>query len=580
MRPLLLFITSLALSYAVSSDADQYRSRELKTSSMGKQVEKSIEQLEAELGSIADSYSKASTARYLARHYSSEKNYNKAAGYYREALKGEGLSDFAKQDILAELAQVYLLLNNHAAVIQTLEQRKQLGGKESSILLMMQAMAHLHLKNNSAAIACADAAWASEPRPSPNLLKQLLYVYFQTGSYQNAARTQQAYLQLEANDLAGWRQLAAIYMKMQLSSKAADALAVARENGLALTAEDITLLADLYNKVNNPFAAARLYDASIANRQLPETLENLDRLFYYWMQARERGKAIATLQRALAQKPDIERYLYLAQLQMDEQQWQPMKQSVINACNIALPDEFVSRANLLLGISELKLGNPGAARRAFINATLIGGEGETAAQYLRYMEAESVSDEEADNFDGPCTPKWARTEARQLALAVKENLTAAPEAVKYQVKTSKPQTLIYGNYTLGVDELEKRLLPLVMKLGTYIVKNGGRISGNLHFLFPKPIEPGTKILQFQMAFPVSQKPQLLGRYRVLEDPGFKAANTTFVGTPEALPGYWLKLYETATGDGLTFSGASRQVVLDAQNSSKERIKMELQLGVE
>ena len=74
-----LLLCSLLLGYSVITDAAQYRSRELKASSMGKQVEKSIEQLEAELGSIADDYGKASTARYLARHFSNEKYYSKAA---------------------------------------------------------------------------------------------------------------------------------------------------------------------------------------------------------------------------------------------------------------------------------------------------------------------------------------------------------------------------------------------------------------------------------------------------------------------------------------------------------------------
>lgn len=572
----------LVLLLAMPAAASQYRSRELAAPADSAVVQKSIGQLEQELGSIADNYSRASTARYLARHFSSENDAGKAIRYYREALAGDGLSDYAKQDVLAELATVQWQARQYQGVVDSIDQRQALGGKADARLLILQAMAYHQLGRSGQAVASADAAWAAAENPSDDLLKQLLFVYYHSRHYDSAQRVQTRWLARYPNDLAGWRQLAAIHLKQQQPARAADALALAYGQSLPLQQDDILRLAALYQQTGNPYAAARVLENALQNGGVTASASHWDTLFRYWLQAREKAQAIAALQQALALQPDIDRYLHLAQLQMEAEQWQAMKQSVETACRIALPDRVVSRANLLLGISELKLGNRAEARRAFINATLIGGEGEQAASWLQYMEAEQADEQETAGFGGICTPKWARTEARQLTIA-----SARPaaekvdeQAVQYTIKTSEEQTLVVGSYTLAVSDMEKRLLPLAMKLGTDVVKNRGRISGNMHFIFPEPIQPGSEVISFQMAFPVSKAPDMLGRYRLREDKGYQSASMLYTGPPEGLPGAWLKLYRQVVADGHSVAKESRQIVLQPEKASRDSITLELQLGLE
>jgi hypothetical protein len=533
------FITSLILLllYSAVSHAEQYRSQELVMPAVTPAAEQSIEELEKSLAAMADNYSKASTARYLARHFA-EGNPEKAAKYYRESLTGDGLSDYAKQDILGELAQVYMRLKNYPQLLQALEQRRSLGGKDTSVLLVMQALALYQTQQYTQAITSADAVLAIEKAPDEILLKQMLFVYFNSKAYAKAAVLQQRYLQMRPDDLAGWRQLAAIYLKLEQKGKAADALSVAYQKQLPLTEQDLYLLMELYARNGNPYAAARLLEKAIQQQQLPGTVDYLEKLFTYWMMAKERSHAIAALQQALKLQPSIERYLQLAQLQMEAQQWQAMKESVTSACKQPLPDIYVNHANLLLGISELKLNNTAAARRAFINAALVGEENATASEYLRYMEAEPATEQEMTAFEGVCTPGWARISAVELAVPSMSAKSAAGKALAYKIKTSAPQTLVTGTFTLAVAEMEQKLLPLAMQLATYVVKNGGRIGGNMHFIFPDPVPPGAEVIRFQMAFPVSRKPQILGRYHALEDKGYKSASAIFHGAPEQL--HWGK----------------------------------------
>lgn len=574
----LMALLLLLLSY--SSTASQYRSRELAPPSqeqlMASQL--SIADLEKSLNSQQDAYSKASTARFLARHFLQEKDYNKAATYYRESLQDDGLSPYAKQDVLAELAQLYMLQQQYAGALAAIEQRQQLGGQENSTLLLIQGMAWYYTGQYNKAVAAADKVQALEHNPDPLLLKQLLFIYFNSKAYAQAAAVQQRYLEKMPQDLQGWRQLSAIYLKQDKQTKAADTLALAWRNGLPLEARDLVQLAELYAINRNPFAAGRVFEQAMQQGILAASPDNLDKQFRYWLLARERDRAIKTLQQALQQQPDIERYLQLAQLQMEEQQWPAMKQSVLNACAIALPDEYVGRANLLLGISELNMQQYAAARSALINATLIGGAMDEAAAWLRYMDAEQIAAEEQEMFSGACTPKWARASRRQLAVAVARSEQQQPtvKAVQYTIKTTAPQTLFVGSYTVPVVELEQKILPLAMQLGMAVSKNRGRINGPMQFIFPEPVLPGAEVIRFQMAFPISKAPDVTGRYQVVQDTGFKAASMLFNDQPQNLPAAWAKLYEQVTADGHSATGVGRQVILEP---GKDTIKMELLLGV-
>jgi len=572
----LLFIVVLLLSNIVQ--AGQYRSRELAPPSQEQiqAAELSISEIENQLPSIDDNYSKASTARFLARHFLQEQNYKKAEDYYQQAMIEDGLSTYAKQDILAELAQLYLHIKNYPAVLESLEQRTQLGGKDDNTLLLIQALAYYHTQAFKQAISAADKVQALEKNPSSATLKQLLFIYFNSQAYAKAASVQQRYVEMHPEAMDAWRNLASIYIKLTNHSRAADTLALAWHKGLAFESRDILLLAELYAISNNPFAAGRLLEHAMQQSKLETSISSLEKQFRYWLLAREQDKAIQSLEQMVKIQPDVERYLQLAQLQSENEQWLPAKSSVLQACQLSLADQYVGKANLLLGISEWNLDNPAAARSAFINATLIGGVNEQANSWLRYIQAEPSSDKEQQAFNGPCTPKWARTTSRQLAIATGKSQESQEESIQYSIKTSAPQTLFVGSYTLAVKLLENRIRPLAMQLGMAIAKNRGSISGPMHFIFNKPIQPEDEVIEFQMAFPISRAPDVTGRYKVVDDPGYNHASTIFDDHPEQLGNAWKKLYEKVIADGHELSGSGRQIVLEP---GKETIKMELQLGI-
>lgn len=563
------------LFFCCSSFAAQYQSRELAPPS-AQEIQAgalSIDELEAQLDSNNNDYQKASTARFLARHYLQEKAYAKSILYYKKSLESDGLSRYAKQDILAELAQAYYLHKQYQPSINSFKQRLELGGKEEAHHLLIEALAHYFLAQTAEALSAADKAQQLQARPTAEFLQQLLMIYYNQGAFTKALNVQKSYLQLKPWDANGWKQLSTIYLQKKDYQNAASSLSLALQNQLELTEQDIMQLAELYAVTKNPYAGARLISTHIKRANF----QQLEKQYRYWLMAKEYQLAIKSLQQMLAIKPSTEDYLELAKLNQLMQDWSAMQNAVLSACKLHLPDELAGEANVLLGISELEQGHYEQAQIAFTNATFIGGVIEEANAWLDYMQAENI-DAELDDFKGPCAPSWARFSPKQVVVASKNSATSdAAPAIDYQIKTTAEQTLAIADYTLPIKELERKIKPLAIKLGMNIAQNKGKIDGGLLFIFSEPANANAEIIHFQMAFPVSKVPEVRGqRFRIEQDSGYYAASLIVETKPKDLIDYWATFYQQVVADGHELAMNARQNILAAEG---EKIKVELLIGL-
>lgn len=98
------------------------------------------------------------------------------------------------------------------------------------------------------------------------------------------------------------------------------------------------------------------------------------------------------------------RHLDLAELYYQQQDWLAMNAIIKQACDLPLQAKYVSRANLLLGISELKLNNKDDAIDAFYNATMISGRVKEAVAYLKYLNVDISDYRQNERISGICTP--------------------------------------------------------------------------------------------------------------------------------------------------------------------------------
>ncbi len=635
----LLAFTALSATLQCAQAQEQYRSRAYidLDQAATENVSMSVGELEKKIDTFQDDFTRASAEKFLAQHYAGQKDYNKAAEYLEDALKNPAATEDSKRELLGQLARVYLLQKNYDRAASSMQRYVALKGADNAEIFLLLAQIQYKRKQYVESAAALDKALALQKNPQKELLQSALAVYYSIGSFDRAAQVIQQLVAQDFNNAELWQQWVSLYLKAGKHAQALDVMALAWEKGIPFRDQDILLLTDLYAINKIPGRGARVLEAAIASGRVKADSKINDRLFRLWMQAGEREKAEVALQKAANTSGDTELQLHLAQMMMEKEQWQPMQEMVLKACDGALPDKLVARANLLLGVSQLKLGDTELARRSFINATVVGGAGEQAGQWLAYMKAAPATEREKIGIAGPCTSSntssvftAAMPEGQRKSAATASNASAATTATATDnaniqnaadtesssaddtvapvatstgassatkmdaqalaqikgnpnaalpIKTTDSQKLYLGEYTLSPQEFANEIVPLATRLGITIVKNGGKIDGPMHIIFPEPLTADASKIKLRFGFPVSGNPRPSGRFQLVRDSGFKCVSRDYQGSAEGVAQAFAQLYADAVAKGLKLSGESRQIASSDNVVGSKTVKLELQIGV-
>ena len=586
---LVLLLAQASLTYG---EEGQYRSkvRIENSADIGAGTGLSVEELERQISSIQDSYARSSAGRHLARHYVEAGEYAKAIEYYQTALAASGLADIANREMLRELAQVYLLQQDYAQAASTLERalRIKLVPEASDYLLLAQSYYRLG--------RLAQVVGALDPIREQGLVldigqqRQALALYYQAGAYPQSEQLLRQLLNMEPDNPANWHQLAAVYLQQGKRKEALDQLTLAWDKLVPFREQDIMLLADLQAVNNNPYGAAVILERALSDKSLQANGLNYRKLFQFWLQAREQERASAALVQAARLSGDIELYLYLAQLQMEQQAWQPMQQTMLAACSKRLEAKYVSRANLLLGISQLKLGDAPSARRSFINATLVGGAGAEAGKWLAFMQAEPPTARESRGVAGVCYGPGDQQLAAGASVAqdkgqISANAPAASSgeapgepatAATIKTKTVPKLRFFYQEYRNPLAQLATEARSLALPMGVALVKGGGSIDGPLQIITAGEGEGG--VLQF--GFPYRGSPGAVGKYKTRVAGTFKAAYLEYDAKEGSLADTWAGFLAEVQQAGYKLTDQRRVVMAVDRDGSAGATRVELQVGIE
>ncbi len=595
-----LLAGALLLGLPTSSWSEQYRSKILidhaETLEEGSAL--SLEQLEQQLDDLTEPYARASTTRHMARQYIQQGQYDKAIGYYEEALRAEGLSNIADREILRELARVHLLKEDYGSAARVLEKVLLYDLVQEKTDFLWLAQAWLKSGDYVATVETLDQLTAADIVLDEADLRQVLALYYQCGAYIQSATVLQELLVRAPENPEYWHQLATIYLLLNRRREALDHLSLAYEKRVLFREHNLLLLVDLFAFNNQPFVAARLLQAEIEQGRVTANGDHYRKLFELWLQAREKDQAITALTRAASLTGDTELYLHLAQLQSEKEDWQAMQAAVLEACSKELDDRYVSRANLLLGISQLKLGDSENARRSFINATLIGGSTGTAAQWLDFMNVEPPSASEVRKIASPCygsSDRRRKVTAIETPVRQNENplLQVEPEAVEPElvepgpveaftvaIRTVSGQRLFTARYSLPVVELAGKLEGLATRLASSQIRAGGEIDGPLHILVEGGPDTSNGNQQALLAFPTRGNPRSSGIYRAISTKPFRCAYFGYEGSVDGIATAMAELARVTVGAGYQLNGQARFVFSCGANCTKEHTSVELQLGIE
>lgn len=242
------------------------------------QVKPAIKQLEIAVNSgLLEDEQAWQTRKMLADMLLNEQQFSKALPHYYNLSKSVPESQKA-HEIWLRIAQSHYQLSQWNKVLSAMARYEKYGQPDEMAPLSIKLSAELELKK-----------W----QPAIGTIKRLIAI--------------------EPERVEWWRQLVALYLRVDDDKRALDALALAKLKGVELNQDDLKLLAQLYGKRGIPERAAKvLGELNEVNSDSKLKAQQAT----YWQMAKEWDKSIASWR--VAAKLDRQYYWNLSQLLVQE----------------------------------------------------------------------------------------------------------------------------------------------------------------------------------------------------------------------------------------------------------------------
>ncbi|ANS85565.1 hypothetical protein VSVS12_01799 [Vibrio scophthalmi] len=310
----------VGVSIVNAAELSQYTAIRVQKANQLAQDEKFAEAIQA-LRKIetSKSYDQAFVARMLGVFYWQDGQTKPAIKQLKLAVESKKLEDeqaWVTEKMLADLLlsdqQFSASLPHYYQLVQQVPESQT----EDQIWLRI-AQAHYQIEQWKAVIPAIDKYRRFQAKDELQPLSLKLGAQLQLKRWKDAIPTLEKLVSLQPDKVNWWRQLVSLQLQQGQNKQALSTLALAKGQGVALSQQDRTLLAQLYAQQGIPERAA------IELSQLEEAATDLDLIVSqasYWQQAREWQKA--TKQWQLAAKQAAKYHWNVAQLLVQEGQYQ------------------------------------------------------------------------------------------------------------------------------------------------------------------------------------------------------------------------------------------------------------------
>ncbi len=315
--------------------------------------------------------------------YSSQEKYKQAIAAFQKCLDFKALPAGSAHDTQFNLGQLYLTTKEYKKAVNTLVDWLNKVENPSPSAKYMVAMAFVQTKNYNKALPLAKQAVNATPKPKEAWLQLLLAIHFEKKQYKNVAEDLEKLINLYPKKRY-WMQLSQIYLEMKQQKKALMVMELAYVQNFLEKGSDLTNLAYLYLNENVPIKAAKVIEHGLKKGLIKKNVQNATLLADSYLRAKEFQQAIAPMTEAAKLSNDGNRYVRLAHVYIEMENWDDAIRSLkmsLKKGNLTDP----GNAHLLLGISSYNNKKMDAAKKAFISAMKFGNTKNPAKQWLKLV---------------------------------------------------------------------------------------------------------------------------------------------------------------------------------------------------
>lgn len=296
-----------------------------------KKTDLAIEKLK-KLVTKGEDYDKAVVHYNLGIGYSEKNDLAASAAYFAKALSYDVLSLQQSEQLRFNLGQLYVASGQFEPGITALRDYiAKACNPVSPDAHVFLASALAERKLYAEALSEVDIALAASKVPKESWIQFKLGLLYEAKNYKASAETLLQLIALNASKGDYWKQLAGVLLQMDDSTQAAAVLALAERQGMLASADDVRNLYNTYMIIGEPQKAAQLMDQAIADKKLPLDEKNLESVSNAWINARETGKAEATLKQLASMAERGEYYFRLGAMYGDQERWKDSREMLERA---------------------------------------------------------------------------------------------------------------------------------------------------------------------------------------------------------------------------------------------------------
>lgn len=529
-----------------------------------------------------DDYARALLLRQLAHRGLAGGDDTAAIRRFEEALALEALAPHAAAQMQLNLGQLYARAGRFAEAAAALEAGLAATPAPEPVLLLTLAAAYAQTGRFDEAAASAARAVAAEPTPPPDWFHLLLYAHYRLGDLDSCIVVLRDMLGRWPEDTELWLQLASLQHASGDTAGALAALELAALRGLLTEPDQWLRLAHLRLAGGVPDRAAQLVAELLEQGRLEPVADNWRLLASAWLQARELHRALPALERAAELDGDAATWLRAGELATELEDWAGAARLLDRALAARPADGSYGRTLLLLGQARYRLGQRGAAERAFREAAELGGVYLAAQQWLDFLAvaaeappagaAESVAPQSV-------APQSVALVGQTQAVAPTQAEPDAAPAAPLEVK-QVPAMRLYaaGEQTRGA-ELVAVTRELARELGRVSRRERLEWMGPMHIIFHGPGLDADDPVRVEAGAPLRRVAPNRGRFSSRALAPFECVYRRYEGSWEGLAGAWRELWRDAEAAGYRASGEARQVMVHVTPDADAGIVVELQIGI-
>ena len=317
--------------------------------------------------------------------YSSQNppNYKKALVAFEKALAPNALPEATQTATYMNVAQLYVMQEQYSKAIQTFDQYFAAVETPSPDAYYMYAIALTQKGRHRKAIPWTLKAIDSSAAPKEAWLQLASSLYFETKQYKKASGVLEILI-ARFPKKNYFIQLAALSNELGNEARALAVLELAYHQKMLNQDSEYRNLAQLYLSREIPYQAGRVMQKGMKAGIIKKDRKAYDLLAQSWLLARERELALPALHASAKRANDGNAYIRLAQLYLDQAEWQEAQEALASAVAKGKLKN-VGMAHLLQGITFFNLEQYEDSRDAFFEAREFEKTKNSSEQWLKQV---------------------------------------------------------------------------------------------------------------------------------------------------------------------------------------------------